>query len=89
MRNHVVAHVDSQPLFYAVTVLLLCVLQAALAVVEFVIEWADVHVQVFANQAKVAEIEVAKAQVIFTLVHYLNQINKVISAITKAGNICQ
>jgi hypothetical protein len=62
---------------------------AALVAAEFAIEWVDVRVRVFANLVKVVVTEVAKAKVIFSLVHYLNQINKVIYATTRAGNICQ
>ena len=80
MPNHAVDNVDFQRLYCAVTVRKQCAHQAVLADAEYVTTWVDWHVQVFANQAKVAATEVVKAMVTYTMVHYQNQIKKVISA---------
>jgi len=87
--NHVAADADSQLLYYAVMAHKQCVHRAVLAVAAYVTEWVDAHVQVFANPAKVVAPEAVKAKGIFTTVRYRNQINRVISVIIKAGNICQ
>jgi hypothetical protein len=79
-HNHVADNADSQRLYCAVTVHKPCAHQADTADVVYVTIWVAYHVQVFVNQVKVAATEVAKAKVIYTLVHYLNQIKKVISA---------
>jgi hypothetical protein len=77
--NHVVDNVDFQRLYCAVTAHKQCVRLADTADVVYVTTWVVWHVRVFANQVKVAATEVVKAKVTYTMVHYQNQIKKVIS----------
>jgi len=78
--NHAVDNVDFQRLYCAVTAHKQCVRLADTADVVYVTTWVDCHVQAFANQVKVAVTEVVKAMVTYSMVHYQNQIKKVISA---------